>query len=1190
MARLYGPAHPIAPTLQAGNKMMLFHSILRAGAVAALAMLVLPTASGEEAEKVFPPSAFRSGQGSKMVTMPIGERSLEMLEVSPWKVRTGNLLSLPVPAMSPGRYEIEVALAGRDHVDSILNPVTSLYFELVEERIARRIRQPVLCGHADKDGLHRLRFPFEIVGATGPFSVNLGWDTHGPLPEAPGAVRVSGITIRRLSVDPFVFDVRVERISYRPGETARAKARVINPLPSVWEGELVWQQESGFSNPVEIARLPLKLEPGATSEQSQEFPVGDVPFGHAVRATLQSKGTPVHGKADVFSVAENLWDVALGANNNGLLASTGRYGAQAPQLIADHIASMRDRYCNWYEMSFWAPDDWGNLNPTEAEWMSGQGARWQTAKWIKLLNESAHKEGIKAITYGKGIAGGPSAWELLRKSPQLFLRKTTGVWGGSPDVWDFDHWGDPEFHQKEAKKFSSVWHRIFPDLKRMDALDYGIQQLIDSSREFHWDGVRFDGHFTAGDDNVSTRNMRYLKERLWKEFPDYVFGFNMCSIFDRGATIPHEEREAMAGGGHWMQEGIGALNYQADNCYKSWKHFAQNEWEAARRVRNMGGTYHFIYRLSGDAAARFYKFAIGSLIGAHPVYGEHEQAPGSPNWGRFLTRWGAIWWHPNLRPIQPAEMGITVKGVGENVAWDFWARRIPISPDQEVVAIPFLALPDTETTATHAFPPPVGGTRMELSKKLRKRVINALWVTPSEMEARPLAITKTGSIELPAIDPMGVVILTLKGSPDYQPISRPRFTEPVDPAALARSLESGVNRVVVDPLRPELNQVADDPFAPVVKVHCAGVSWSMNRTVVEDPDAETGRAAGGDSQLPRFTTGGYFPDILPGKYRVTARIRKLPAGLPLKFSANIYENAKEGSKWVARKGSMRSKTFDLKNADGGYQEVVLTEDYQHHGLGLATVFVYGGVDPKAEKMPQILVDWVKIERLETYTDAALASMIGLPDQVVAGVGARDQILWVRGLYDSFLGLPAALESAFPGGAVEKVYQRDWQPSEGTLSKFGTIILPNIPPGTLGMAGRKALRDWVLSGGHLVIFGGHLTLGQGGMKGTYFEEVLPVEVLPAADVTSLEPGVALTGTKEAGETLGQIYYIHQTKPLGQAKILLWAGASPVGLRIEAGKGSCTVFAGTVMGAEADNPQAFWNQPTWKKFLPSLLALE
>ena len=127
--------------------------------------------------------------------------------------------------------------------------------------------------------------------------------------------------------------------------------------------------------------------------------------------------------------------------------------------------------------------------------------------------------------------------------------------------------------------------------------------------------------------------------------------------------------------------------------------------------------------------------------------------------------------------------------------------------------------------------------------------------------------------------------------------------------------------------------------------------------------------------------------------------------------------------------------------------------------------------------------------------------------------------------------------------------------------------------------RKLYRDWVMSGGHLVILGGSLSFGQGAMAGTFLDDVLPCK-LQSADIAKLPDRSTLSSK-------GRIYYAHTVQPKPNATVMVSSGKLPMAMSHTIQKGTCSVFAGTVLGAKADAPNAFWNTPEWKNILAKLL---
>jgi len=331
----------------------------------------------------------------------------------------------------------------------------------------------------------------------------------------------------------------------------------------------------------------------------------------------------------------------------------------------------------------------------------------------------------------------------------------------------------------------------------------------------------------------------------------------------------------------------------------------------------------------------YYKFIIGILNSAHPSYGAHVDAPSYDNWGRFLTRWGELFWHPNRKPINIDEAKISTKGFSKNLLWKLWAKSIPVSKDSELLVFPFLLLPDTELIkSTTAYPAPLNNAQLNLKNSpYFSRIKSVWWLSSASIEAEKLKITN-GVIKLPEIRELGILIVKLKGCPSYRPIQRPKFTEKVSPEALKKSRASDKVMIVVDPLRPELNKAPGDDKIEIAVA--AQVSWSMKRAIFDDPEATTGVAAGTDKKFGNCVTGQYFWTLRPGRYRITARAKAEPVGVKGIWRSTMYENGQGKYDFKSNKTVKADCRLEMINK-GKYEEIVLTENYEHYGMFFLTV-------------------------------------------------------------------------------------------------------------------------------------------------------------------------------------------------------------------------------------------------------------
>ncbi len=103
------------------------------------------------------------------------------------------------------------------------------------------------------------------------------------------------------------------------------------------------------------------------------YAVGALEYGRELLAEVIRDGITAATKSEVYSVADNLWKVAIGSPSGGNIPGVAPYSRET---IAAQLRNARKQYANWYEADFWAPDDWGLLvTEPGASWFSCQTGR-----------------------------------------------------------------------------------------------------------------------------------------------------------------------------------------------------------------------------------------------------------------------------------------------------------------------------------------------------------------------------------------------------------------------------------------------------------------------------------------------------------------------------------------------------------------------------------------------------------------------------------------------------------------------------------------------------------------------------------------------------------------------------------------------------------------------------------------------
>jgi len=972
------------------------------------------------------------------------------------------------------------------------------------------------------------------------------------------------------------------------------------------EGELV--QELSRATPLTARPATVPAGQNATIEVPFSAPAGD--YGCAVRIRVKQENTVLAQGQEMFAICDTVWPVAIGSSLT-IMDMSGRPW----QNPAQDMAIARARYYNWWEKMFWPPDDWGDMTPSAESWYSGQGGRYEVKKVLKECVRLAKANGIASITYGKSTGGGPAGWEIARRHPEWFKQDAAGRVVGTYDTGLFAQWDTlPKFNGR-------AWHYLYPNLSRLDALDHGIDEILHSAQEYGWDGVRFDGDFTwVGNDEVGARNQRRMKERIWAQLPHFVFGFN--EGYGPPNTDPdtwsHAVRESLAGGGHWMNEGVGNndFGYATNGKYTSFHDYWTRESAGADQLRKIGASYHFIYYLPKEYRG-WYKFVLGTSAGAHPVYGESHGVPGCANWGRFLTRWSACVWDINLRNRPDTELSVNAP------LWTAVKERVIDVHTAATVA--HLILPPTtdDVTATDVkMSAPARNVVVRVRIPAHEQVLRAAAIAPEHPDdALSLPVMREGewaSVTVPEVTSWTMVVFEHAGK--YTVPAYPKFTEPVNAAQVKAGAEADNGKLARDPLRPDLPQPGTKT-APRVRVLEMENLYQTQAKVEHDPDASGGACVRADSTMTNSTliSHAFFPDVTPGHYRATYRMKLKSktdaAGKPIWAGFGLYVALGTKQLWLKEIGPNDFTT------PGNYETFTVDFDFLGEGSTISVCAFWRGQKAGGT----IYIDNVSLEQLATFNDAQLAEKLKYvaPTKVKPGGGPGLDVLVLNGLYSDRYRLPAALAQF---GAVQDITPKPNTKSDtpdapaaaaapvpdlrvanatvlveentATLSgyskniaelcRYDVVVLANADASWLGFSGRAALREFVNAGGGLLVLGGSYSLGQGYFIDTFLADILPVNVLSVRDAQPASPPLTL---KPASTGLARVlpatvwtpapslYWRHRVTLKPGATVQLLAGTEPVLITGTYGKGRVAVFTGTVLGQPAGKDLPFWEWTGW-----------
>lgn len=472
-------------------------------------------------------------------------------------------------------------------------------------------------------------------------------------------------------------DARPGKLFYWPGEVITGVVVLFNTGTTAQTVTVKVQLEQELDRLTGAQQKKVEVAPGAAQRLEFTWPAKAAAYyGQALLVEVVADGKPVAQGEDCFGVAGNVWEIGITSAHPGGFGTADVDKAR----VESALEECRDRYLNSFEKFFWAPDDFGMMTPARDTWYSGQARYHENRDNLKHLCEYGRRIGVMPTSYGKSIGSGSAARDLIRAHPE-YVHGFGGVMDFGPDTEELEKWD----RDSEKRWQSTAWAMY--NMNDPAVVQYGIDQIIGSTKQFGWAGVRFDGHFQArtgkqrvGDqlvdftadmaDRQTAANQRLLKEQMLTIDPRYVFGYNYAeyAFAEKMAAGPREALELCAGGGQVMDEAINGME-ASSNPYNKWADFGLLLVREAEQVRRLGG--HLAPILNrGPEIFRRYKAAMAFAAGAHPTM----CVPFVPQpYNRFATRYSGLLWHRELRNVwNPNGLILAPPGV----MWEPYVREL----------------------------------------------------------------------------------------------------------------------------------------------------------------------------------------------------------------------------------------------------------------------------------------------------------------------------------------------------------------------------------------------------------------------------------------------------------------------------------------------------------------------------------
>lgn len=641
-------------------------------------------------------------------------------------------------------------------------------------------------------------------------------------PEEAVYLLVDRIAYRPLSQSGQVTRVTTDKIRYRPGETLKGTATLVDVGRRGGHGKLNLYLEHNVRDRVRVKTLDVTL---ARTPQTLTFslPLPQEELGYALVAEFVSAdGRDRAAAAEYFNIATQFQRVAL-VGGAGLAT---RDAIQDEDSIRRGLAEARSGYCNAVEYPFWAPDDMVEMSPDRDFWSSGQANYRMNKQTIQRQIRLAHEVGIAVISYGKFVMSGFPGWQTAYDYPNDHRGQYNyhiGTWSGvNVPILDRLRDRDVRVYSKAPRVRGNAFHTwwagpqwINPDTTPQ-CVRLAAEECVRAIQMFGWDMIRWDGHPRGGGHWVQcgrsgkyqawaarrTQSLvRYFKAIVNRAHPDFGHGYNYLLIEkNKGydwALEDFELDELCRGGGLLMNESIG-------NASAGWtfEQIVGNLQVDGDLCRERGGYYQGIsFGERNPPRDVVIESALWAAAGARPYNSAMSRAV-----RRYCTRYSQYTLDERLRRLATPEK-VLAPEQETRLWWQPFVYETPLENGTRRLVVNLLNIPRTATRPAregeikpeYDMPPGTAPVRFALTLPQGLQATAVHHIDPQDLTVTPLSLQES-SFSAPPVASWEVVIIDLKVAA-ATPALASRWGPPTTLGRKREALETTARRpeVLLDP-------------------------------------------------------------------------------------------------------------------------------------------------------------------------------------------------------------------------------------------------------------------------------------------------------------------------------------------------------------------------------------------------------
>jgi len=546
-------------------------------------------------------------------------------------------------------------------------------------------------------------------------------DTPRPLSEIKyPAILVGDPEFEPVATTLAVEKVWPEKVHVYPGEVNPIEVTVRNFTDQESEALVRLEMKTGLDETSTVGEERVRVPARNLSQVKSPWSSGKREYGHEAVATIIVDGKPVHSASEYFTVSTPIWKTAL--QGNGFITWYGR-----ERQFAQHVENNRRAYINVEEAFSWQPSSWTDLNPTTETWWTGQNGFHNSLSGLREWIDRSHRQGIKMITYSWASASGKPGFDFGRRFPEILCRDKGGL--VQVDLEDLRLKAYTHTRPELWRYRSGLWLSNFINLGLLRAIDHHAREVIRSSEDFGWDGLRFDyppGWSAMGTadvhrefemlgvqdlmkrlmpeqydskdkawsgETISKRNVRYFRHVFKTEINEhFALSYNAGGLEPVDMEKAWWLREMCKGGGQIMNEAIRNVGVIPTYADVAWWH--------SEAVRQSGGhSCLFMAEKSSAPLAAAYSAVFTFASGSHPYLNYGWLGPMPGEYSKFMTRYGEYCWDLSLAPVAPDRAGVTVESRAP-ILWERYLRQRKVGDvHQTVVHLITPPEPDAEKAA-----------------------------------------------------------------------------------------------------------------------------------------------------------------------------------------------------------------------------------------------------------------------------------------------------------------------------------------------------------------------------------------------------------------------------------------------------------------------------------------------------------